>query len=178
LRTDRTFGRARGIDVSVRSRRDAGTDRGSSPGFGIEASVAHGGVRRGIDVFAGRTPGRAARSQRRLQREFPRCTDRHEAQFQIAQSGRRGRLGAQLGLQQPARRGANFLFVDGKVRFLNDAINSETCCRLSDKADGNKVSDFCAPRWYRCERAARRRSLRRRTSAFRPGRCPLPPDES
>jgi prepilin-type N-terminal cleavage/methylation domain-containing protein/prepilin-type processing-associated H-X9-DG protein len=38
--------------------------------------------------------------------------------------------------------GANFLFVDGKVRFLNDAINYETYCRLSDKADGNKVSDF------------------------------------
>jgi len=38
--------------------------------------------------------------------------------------------------------GANFLFVDGKVRFINDAINYETYCRLSDKADGNKVSDF------------------------------------
>jgi len=38
--------------------------------------------------------------------------------------------------------GANFLFVDGKVRFVNDAINYETYCRLSDKADGNKISDF------------------------------------
>jgi len=38
--------------------------------------------------------------------------------------------------------GANFLFVDGKVRFINDAIDYETYCRLSDKADGNKVKDF------------------------------------
>jgi prepilin-type processing-associated H-X9-DG protein len=38
--------------------------------------------------------------------------------------------------------GANFLFVDGKVRFINDAINYETYCRLSDKADGNKIEDF------------------------------------
>jgi prepilin-type processing-associated H-X9-DG protein len=38
--------------------------------------------------------------------------------------------------------GGNFLFVDGKVRFINDAIEYETYCRLSDKADGNKVADF------------------------------------
>jgi prepilin-type processing-associated H-X9-DG protein len=38
--------------------------------------------------------------------------------------------------------GGNFLFVDGKVRFINDTIDYETYCRLSDKADGNKIKDF------------------------------------
>lgn len=38
--------------------------------------------------------------------------------------------------------GANFVFVDGKVRFINDAIDYETYCRLSDKADGHKVKDY------------------------------------
>jgi len=37
---------------------------------------------------------------------------------------------------------ANFLFVDGKVRFINDAINYKTYCWLSDKADGQKIDGF------------------------------------
>jgi len=35
--------------------------------------------------------------------------------------------------------GANFLFVDGKVRFINNAIDYKTYCRLGDKADGDDV---------------------------------------
>jgi prepilin-type processing-associated H-X9-DG protein len=38
--------------------------------------------------------------------------------------------------------GAHFLFVDGHVRFINDAIDYETYCRLSDKADGNRIKDY------------------------------------
>jgi prepilin-type N-terminal cleavage/methylation domain-containing protein/prepilin-type processing-associated H-X9-DG protein len=38
--------------------------------------------------------------------------------------------------------GASFAMVDGSVRFVNDAIDYETYCRLSDKADGHKVGDF------------------------------------
>jgi prepilin-type processing-associated H-X9-DG protein/prepilin-type N-terminal cleavage/methylation domain-containing protein len=38
--------------------------------------------------------------------------------------------------------GAHFLFVDGHVRFINEAIDYETYCRLSDKADGNKIMDY------------------------------------
>jgi prepilin-type N-terminal cleavage/methylation domain-containing protein len=38
--------------------------------------------------------------------------------------------------------GAHFLMVDGKVRFINDAIDYEIYCRFSDKADGHKVKDF------------------------------------
>jgi type II secretory pathway pseudopilin PulG len=38
--------------------------------------------------------------------------------------------------------GANFLLVDGKVRFINDAIDFKIYCHLGDKADGNKIPDF------------------------------------
>ncbi len=38
--------------------------------------------------------------------------------------------------------GAHFLLVDGKVRFINDAIDYKIYCYLGDKADGNKVGEF------------------------------------
>ena len=38
--------------------------------------------------------------------------------------------------------GANFLLVDGKVRFINDAVDYKIYCYLGDKADGNKVGEF------------------------------------
>jgi prepilin-type N-terminal cleavage/methylation domain-containing protein/prepilin-type processing-associated H-X9-DG protein len=37
--------------------------------------------------------------------------------------------------------GASFAMVDGSVRFVNDAIDYETYCRLSDKADGHAVKE-------------------------------------
>ena len=38
--------------------------------------------------------------------------------------------------------GANFLLVDGQVRFINDTIEYKIYCWLGDKADGNQAKDF------------------------------------
>jgi prepilin-type processing-associated H-X9-DG protein len=53
-----------------------------------------------------------------------------------------GDYGHNWGFSSQHDGGGHFLFVDGNVRFINDAIDYETYCRLSDKADGNKIKDF------------------------------------
>jgi prepilin-type N-terminal cleavage/methylation domain-containing protein len=38
--------------------------------------------------------------------------------------------------------GAFFIFGDGHVKFINNAVNYVTYCRLGDKADGNPLGDY------------------------------------